>query len=206
MKGSHKRLLLLILICTIFWQAKANLLDIHIVPAPDRIEVSKGFCLNTKKLSPFTDGIILPYNQWLQKINAIEDFKYQAQATANGFTDFNNPILQRYRVSITEKDINVDGFMGYQTLYQLYEQFGEKLPCIVVEDTFNYKYRGMHLDVSRHFFTVKEVKKYLDLLARYRYNVFHWHLTDDQGWRIEIKKYPNLTDQPDFLGTRQINS
>ncbi|MCI1753272.1 MAG: family 20 glycosylhydrolase [Flavobacteriales bacterium] len=52
----------------------------------------------------------------------------------------------------------------------------------------------MHLDVCRHFFTVEFVKKYIDLLARYKMNSFHWHLTDDQGWRIEIKKYPKLTE------------
>lgn len=56
------------------------------------------------------------------------------------------------------------------------------------------KYRGMHLDVARHFFTVDEVKKYIDMLARYRFNYFHWHLTEDQGWRIEIKKYPKLVE------------
>src|SRR5699024_10052831 len=55
-------------------------------------------------------------------------------------------------------------------------------------------YRGMHLDVARHFFDVKEVKRYLDYLAAYKINTFHWHLTDDQGWRIEIKKYPKLTE------------
>jgi hexosaminidase len=192
MKGSHKRLLLLILICFNFGLSRANLLDVHIVPTPDRIEVDKGFC-SSNMYSPFIKGKILPYSQWLQKINASEDIKYEAKATADGFTDFNNPAMQHYRIDITNSSIKVQGFMGYQTLYQLYEQFGEKLLCMVIEDTFNYKYRGMHLDVCRHFFTVQEVKKYLDLLARYRYNVFHWHLTDDQGWRIEIKKYPKLT-------------
>lgn len=54
-------------------------------------------------------------------------------------------------------------------------------------------YRGMMLDVARHFFTVEEVKRVLDLLALHKMNVFHWHLTDDQGWRIEIVKYPELT-------------
>ncbi len=52
----------------------------------------------------------------------------------------------------------------------------------------------MHLDVCRHFFPVEFVKKYIDLLARYKMNTFHWHLTEDQGWRIEIKKYPKLTE------------
>ena len=62
-----------------------------------------------------------------------------------------------------------------------------------VQDYPKFQWRGLHLDVSRHFFTVNEVKRYLDLMAMYKFNTFHWHLTDDQGWRIEIKKYPELT-------------
>lgn len=63
-----------------------------------------------------------------------------------------------------------------------------------VQDYPKFQWRGLHLDVSRHFFTVDEVKRYIDLMALYKFNVFHWHLTDDQGWRIEIKKYPKLTE------------
>jgi len=62
------------------------------------------------------------------------------------------------------------------------------------EDSASYAYRGMHLDVSRHFFSKEIVKHYIDTLAKYQLNYFHWHLTDDQGWRIEIKKYPKLTE------------
>jgi hexosaminidase len=62
-----------------------------------------------------------------------------------------------------------------------------------IEDQPKFAWRGMHLDVCRHFFTVDEVKQYIDYLAMYKLNTFHWHLTDDQGWRIEIKKYPKLT-------------
>ena len=63
-----------------------------------------------------------------------------------------------------------------------------------VKDYPNFQWRGLHLDVARHFFTVEEVKRYIDLMAIYKFNTFHWHLTDDQGWRIEIKKYPKLTE------------
>ena len=62
-----------------------------------------------------------------------------------------------------------------------------------LQDYPKFQWRGLHLDVSRHFFTVDEVKRYIDLMSMYKYNTFHWHLTDDQGWRIEIKKYPKLT-------------
>ena len=67
------------------------------------------------------------------------------------------------------------------------------LPYMKIEDEPRFGYRGMHLDVARHFFDVDQVKKYLDIMAIHKLNTFHWHLTDDQGWRIEIKKYPELT-------------
>ncbi len=67
------------------------------------------------------------------------------------------------------------------------------LPYMKIQDKPRFGYRGMHLDVARHFFDVNEVKKYLDIMAIHKLNRFHWHLTDDQGWRIEIKKYPELT-------------
>ncbi|HET9505678.1 MAG TPA: family 20 glycosylhydrolase [Hymenobacter sp.] len=87
-------------------------------------------------------------------------------------------------------------FMGVQTLRQLLPtQRGASasLPAIDVTDKPRYSWRGMHLDVSRHFFSTDFVKKYIDYLALHKMNTFHWHLTDDQGWRIEIKKYPKLT-------------
>ena len=70
-----------------------------------------------------------------------------------------------------------------------------KLKCMVIKDAPRFAYRGMHLDVSRHFWSVDEVKRYLDVMQVHKLNRFHWHLTDDQGWRIEIKKYPRLTEK-----------
>ena len=67
------------------------------------------------------------------------------------------------------------------------------IPCAVISDKPRFAYRGMHLDCSRHFFSVDAVKRYLDIMAVYKLNSFHWHLSDDQGWRIEIKRYPELT-------------
>ena len=67
------------------------------------------------------------------------------------------------------------------------------LPCAVISDKPRFAYRGMHLDCSRHFFSVDAVKRYLDIMAVYKLNRFHWHLSDDQGWRIEINRYPELT-------------
>jgi hexosaminidase len=69
-----------------------------------------------------------------------------------------------------------------------------KLDNLMMDDIPKFQWRGMHLDVSRHFFSKEFIKKYIDYLAMYKMNTFHWHLTDDQGWRIEIKKYPKLTE------------
>ena len=106
-----------------------------------------------------------------------------------------------YRLTITPERITIAGkgaglFYGIQTLIQLIPAEGMaslSLPCVQIEDYPRFGYRGMMLDVCRHFFSVEFVKKYIDLLASYKFNTFHWHLTDDQGWRIEIKKYPRLT-------------
>lgn len=95
-------------------------------------------------------------------------------------------------------------FYGIQTLLQLLppEIAAEKmlepntpllLPCLRIKDTPRFPYRGMHLDVGRHFFPKSFIKKYIDILSLHKFNTFHWHLTEDQGWRIEIKKYPKLT-------------
>ena len=68
-----------------------------------------------------------------------------------------------------------------------------EVPCVKIADAPRFTYRGMHLDVARHFFSVDEVKRYIDVMAIHKLNTLHWHLTDDQGWRIEIKRYPELT-------------
>lgn len=98
-------------------------------------------------------------------------------------------------------------FYGVQTLRQLLPPEIEHtdptlvpqnvkwtVPAVEIQDHPRFSYRGMHLDVARHFFPVDFVKRYIDLLAMHKMNRFHWHLTDDQGWRIEIKKYPALTE------------
>lgn len=107
-----------------------------------------------------------------------------------------------YRLQIDGNGIHLSGngagiFYGVQTLLQIMpEQFGDavKLPFASIVDWPRFKYRGMHLDTARHFMPVEFVKKYIDLMAQFKFNYFHWHLTDDQGWRIEIKKYPRLTE------------
>ena len=92
---------------------------------------------------------------------------------------------------------NAGTFYALQTLIELIHSGNIKelsVPYLTINDYPRFQYRGMHLDVARHFFPVSTIKKYLDYLALYKMNVFHWHLTDDQGWRIEIKKYPKLKE------------
>jgi len=109
---------------------------------------------------------------------------------------------EAYQLTVTEQGIRIRAnaaagiFYALQTMDQLlpYRPAGRvKLPLMQLEDAPRFSYRGMHLDVSRHFFDTAYVKRYIDLMARYKLNTFHWHLTDDNGWRIEIKKYPELT-------------
>ncbi len=106
-----------------------------------------------------------------------------------------------YSLNVSKSGISINAqrphgiFYALQTLVQLAEKNNfESIPFNIIEDQSVFPYRGMHLDVSRHFFEVDFIKQYIDLLARYKFNTFHWHLTDDQGWRIEIKKYPLLTE------------
>ena len=97
-------------------------------------------------------------------------------------------------------------YRGTRTLIQLLEQGRETgtLPCLSIMDAPRFPWRGMHLDACRHFWSVEFTKKYIDLLARYKMNSFHWHLTDDQGWRIQIKKYPKLTEVGSWRSGSQV--
>jgi hexosaminidase len=117
-----------------------------------------------------------------------------------------NPIGGQYTLTINEGMIEITAhdeeglFYGTQTLIQLLPIQNPKskiqnlaIPQLTITDYPRFAYRGLHLDVSRHFFPVDFIKKYIDYIALHKMNYFHWHLTDDQGWRIEIKKYPKLT-------------
>lgn len=117
-----------------------------------------------------------------------------------------NPLKEmerdEYKINVNSSKITIEAsnsegiFYGIQTLNQLIEHYSSNnlpIPALTIQDQPKFKWRGMHLDVARHFFPKSDIKKYIDYLALYKMNVFHWHLTDDQGWRIEIKKYPKLT-------------
>jgi hexosaminidase len=115
-----------------------------------------------------------------------------------------------YRLEVTPKEVTIHArtavglFYAVQTIRQLLPAAVEKpliitdlkltLPACEIADEPRFVYRGMHLDVGRHLFPLASIKRYIDMLALHKMNTFHWHLTEDQGWRIEIKKYPRLTE------------
>lgn len=110
---------------------------------------------------------------------------------------------EQYNLSINNNLIQIQAadskgiFYGIQSFLQMLPTTNQskiKLPFVEIIDKPKYAWRGMHLDCARHFFPKEFIKKYIDYLAMYKMNTFHWHLTDDQGWRIEIKKYPRLTE------------
>ncbi len=107
-------------------------------------------------------------------------------------------VVDAFQVSIKAKNSR-GAFYGVQSFLQLLPtKFGSyssiALQAVTINDAPRFSYRGMHLDVGRHFFPVAFIKKYIDLMASLKMNTFHWHLTEDQGWRIEIKKYPKLQE------------
>lgn len=144
---------------------------------------------------------------YLFKLKVV-DKSTSANAIRLNFERLDKPIEGAYVLTVNNKGAYIGGdnetgvFYGVQTLFQLLPVPDARLkmrpnkldiPYISIEDEPRFEYRGMHLDVCRHFFPISYVKKYIDYLAYHKFNVFHWHLTDDQGWRIEIKKYPLLT-------------
>ncbi len=119
-----------------------------------------------------------------------------------------------YRMSVNKRSIRITApgkeglYYGLQTLRQILmtttpSKGAIRIPCMEITDYPRFSWRGMHLDVSRHFFAADSIKRYIDFLALYKFNRFHWHLTDDQGWRIEIRKYPKLTTTGAWRKPRQ---
>ncbi len=186
--------------------------NLGIIPAPLSVKITNGqFVLSGETAILFETaddyGIAKLFHDFLKEnyyldlplaknfIKAPESIIHFSSSAYNG----NN--TEGYSLNINSKQIDVSGkgpglFYALQTLMQLLpieKAATYKITCAEITDEPRYKYRGMHLDVGRHLFPVSFIKKYIDLLAQYKLNTFHWHLTEDQGWRIEIKKYPKLT-------------
>ncbi|WP_294536026.1 family 20 glycosylhydrolase [uncultured Bacteroides sp.] len=195
-------------------QSSVEQADYQVIPMPHEIVAAQG--------SPFVlkSGVKILYpegNAQMQR-NAELLAEYLKTATGKDFaveagTEGKNAIVlalgvdnknpEAYELKVAGEGVTVKGateagvFYGIQTLRKsLPVAVGANisLPAVDIKDAPRFAYRGAHFDTSRHFFTVDEVKTYIDMLALHNMNRMHWHFTEDQGWRIEIKKYPKLTE------------
>lgn len=187
-----------------------------IIPFPNSLEMHSGtfnaagaafYCSGTDSL---TDAAVNKFAKELSLASGAVS-NVTTGSVGKGINFIHNSAMpeEAYLISVKRNnvDINASGLNGFiyaiQTLKQMLpvEIYGKAaapekdwtLPCLDINDAPRFRYRGMHLDVSRHFFSIDEVKKYIDMMSVHKMNTLHWHLTDDQGWRIEIKKYPRLT-------------
>jgi hexosaminidase len=185
----------------------------HIIPAPKQLVTGEGFFtldknISFKSIEYFGSENSYFSNYMQQKLGFNFETTNRDDKAQILFKRNNNLVEEGYLLSIDQK-ITIEAntqkglFYGIQSLIQLlpFEHLqalkvkSVKFPRVIVKDEPKFKYRGMHLDVSRHFFPVEFIKEYIDHLAMLKMNNFHWHLTDDQGWRIEIKQYPELTNK-----------
>jgi hexosaminidase len=187
--------------------------DLHLIPKPQSLKLKKGSFTLDKNTTLFCASEFEIASDFLQNyLNTGLGFSLQNKSKADAniiiVKDSSQP-KEGYGLEISEKQITIKAsdasgaFYGVQTLRQLLPAELERtsstpnqsfqLPQLSITDAPKFQYRGMHLDVGRHFFPKKFIKEYIANLALLKMNYFHWHLTEDQGWRIEILKYPNLT-------------
>ena len=190
----------------------------NVVPYPNEVQMGEGE-FNAKgaavtydaALDEATVNLINAFASKLSTISGTES-EVSAGTAEQGFVFVNNPEIaeEAYVLDVKPEVVRVEasalrGFnYAIQTIKQLLpvEIFAAKpapraswtIQCVTISDAPRYSYRGLHLDEGRHFFGVEAVKRYLDIMEVHKLNKFHWHLTEDQGWRIEIKKYPRLTE------------
>ena len=202
---------LLFLIISLFFsceQETIQLKEIGIIPKPLFQEINKGVFVLDENIRFISDTELNEVSDYLKlyiEENYQVSFTPQKESKKIVFTS-NDTISNEegYELKIEENSILIasknskGAFYAVQSLLQLMpiksNGLAIAIPCLELQDEPQFKYRGMHLDVGRHFFSVDFIKKYIDLIARLKMNTFHWHLTEDQGWRIEIKKYPKLQE------------
>lgn len=176
------------------------------VPCPERIEPAQSgtFRITAQTRLVAATALHNPAERFVEMLQPLLDGRsLPIVRSGKGIRLQLDPTLpsEGYRMQITERGIILAGgdeagvYYGLQTLRQLFVAHEGTIPCCTIHDAPHFAYRGAHMDVVRHFFTVEEVKRYIDLLAAHKLNRLHWHLTDDQGWRIEIKHYPELTER-----------
>ena len=186
----------------------------NIIPQPENISLLKGqFKLNkgTKIVTNLTGSDFKVLNQYTSEVlqhplayakNPSKQgvFRLICKGTAQQAAQAMDSVrLQGYELEVTPKGITIQAltptglFYGLQTLRQL-EKDGQ-IACVKVKDAPRFAYRGLMIDCSRHFWSKDEIKKQLDAMAYFKLDRFHWHLTDGGGWRMEVKKYPRLTEE-----------
>ena len=186
----------------------------NIIPQPENISLLKGqFKLNkgTKIVTNLTGRDFKVLNQYTSEVlkhplayakNPSQQgvFRLICKGTAQQAAQAMDSVrLQGYELEVTPKGITIQAltptglFYGLQTLRQL-EKDGQ-IACVKVKDAPRFAYRGLMIDCSRHFWSKDEIKKQLDAMAYFKLDRFHWHLTDGGGWRMEVKKYPRLTEE-----------
>jgi hexosaminidase len=185
--------------------------NIAFIPKPQNTLVGKGsFYINTKtyiqadensfEANYLKEAIQIQTGLHLKITSKKNSKKIHLVLLEPKIANFNK---EQYEIVVSDSEIVISAltnqglFYGIQTLLQMvpFEKKNEiAIPWIKISDAPKYAWRGMHLDVCRHYFPITFIKKYIDYLAHYKMNTFHWHLTEDQGWRIEIKKYPKLTE------------
>lgn len=182
--------------------------EIDVIPMPRSVEYHSGnFTISTE--TKFYTNLSAESRQALTDYlegTSLSSVSFAESATGNNGIELNlcdSSIVtgnEAYRIEIDKKGVRLSAntetgiFYGLQTLLQLLNNGDNKtLPALTINDSPRFPYRGLHLDVSRHFFDKEFVKKQLNAMAYFKMNRLHWHLTDGAGWRIEIKKYPRLT-------------
>lgn len=206
-----KILLFFFLVSVSLSEAQNTNTVLPLIPWPNQIKTANGEFTLTAMTQFYTADKRLAeefryFNAYLKKNHGFELKQTNSPFEKNTIKliRLNNPsdsIHGSYELSISNSKLVIKGdtsgvFYAFQSLIQLINaQTGPeiKLPFLTITDKPEFSWRGMHLDVCRHFYPISFVKRYIDLLALYKMNTFHWHLTEDQGWRIEIKKYPKLT-------------
>lgn len=176
----------------------------QIIPEPVHIDVREGkFLLNAATLISFSDTTVEKsvdlFNDFLTDHHGFSLRKAKGSSGIHIAVD-QQMAAEKYLLEVKPDRIDITGnkagvFYALQTLQQLIRQQGNQLliSALQIEDEPRFSYRGLMLDVARNFYSVDYIKKYIDVMAHYKLNVFHWHLTDNNGWRLEIKKYPELT-------------
>lgn len=187
-----------------------------IIPAPMHVETTKGKLSLNKQLTIVTNTEGAEIEDLIAFVeNSPIDASYTGKKSSRRYLELAIDPESKYgdegyTLEVNQRGISIKAkttaglFYGFQSILQLAEANDFKeIDGIKIEDEPRFGYRGMHLDESRHFSNKDFVKKQLDAMARYKMNRFHWHLTDGAGWRIEIKKYPRLTD---FAAWRPYNT